>query len=273
MTHWKVALPMYNVGPVLIEAYTQFLRAVIAGLRARGWRDEIEVVSAIDDLESFWLRPDMLLSQTCGYPLMTALRDRVQLLGTPMMAVDGCHDYFYRSVIVARAEDDRADHKLHGLPGFRGTIGVVSQLTSHSGMNALRHSIAPFAHSGCFFAKVQLSGSHLNSLAMLRSGAADLAAIDCVTFACASRYFPEKVAGLRVVEHTIAAPGLPLIASLQLDRSQTTLLAEVVASVCHDPQIAGPLQISGWARTTWQDYAAMMAIEQYAVALGYPEVA
>jgi len=275
MKHWKVALPMYNVGPILRDAYAQLLQAVIAELRARGWRDEIELVSDIDDLERFWLRPDLLLSQTCGYPLTTTLRGRVRLLGTPTYALPGCSGHAYRSLIVVRVDAQQAQQRRQALTlaDFRDCIGVVNQRNSHSGMNALRHTVAPFARAGCFFDKVQLSGSHLASLAMLQSGAADLAAIDCVTYAYASQYFPEKLAGLRVLQMSAAAPGLPLIASLQLGPVQSALLVDVLAMICNDAQIAGPLHMTGLARTTWQDYQAVVTMEQHALAQGYPRIA
>ncbi|MGZ9711401.1 phosphate/phosphite/phosphonate ABC transporter substrate-binding protein [Glaciimonas sp. GNP009] len=275
MQTWKVALPMYNVGPTLTADYERFLEAVIAVLRARGWTDAIEVVRDIDDLEHFWLRSDLLLSQTCGYPLTTSLHGQVQLLGTPTYDVPGCSGVSYRSLLVVRADDSDAGmlRSMPALADFRGSTGVVNQLNSHSGMNALRHTVAPFAHKGYFFDKVHVSGSHLDSLVMVQNGSADVAAIDCVTFAYVARACPDKVFGLRILQESLAAPGLPFIASLQLNQTQSVILVEALEKVCVNRQIAEPLRITGLALTVEKDYQAIMAMEEFAIALGYPRLA
>lgn len=275
MQTWKVALPMYNVGPTLTVDYEHFLEAVIAVLRARGWTDAIEVVRDIDDLERFWLRSDLLLSQTCGYPLTTSLHGQVQLIGTPTYDVPGCNGYFYRSLLVVRDDGSGPElpQRMPTLADFRGSIGVVNQLNSHSGMNALRHTVAPFAHKGYFFDKVHISGSHLDSLSMVQGGTADMAAIDCVTFAYLAHIFPDKVVGLRILQESQAAPGLPFIASLQLNQTQSAMLAEALEIVCANLEIAAPLRITGLARTVEKDYQAIMAMEESAIALGYLRLA
>ena len=48
-------------------------------LSARG--DTLDIVDPGPDLTAFWLRDDVLLSQTCGYPLVHALANRVRLVG------------------------------------------------------------------------------------------------------------------------------------------------------------------------------------------------
>ncbi|MDC6668670.1 hypothetical protein OEZ84_28465, partial [Leclercia adecarboxylata] len=35
------------------------------------------------DLRGLWLAPQLLVSQTCGYPLMTQLRGQVRIIGRP----------------------------------------------------------------------------------------------------------------------------------------------------------------------------------------------
>ncbi len=56
------------------------------------------------DRDEQWRSPDLLLSQTCGYPLTHALAGRVDLVATPCYGVRGCEGADYRSlVVVARA--------------------------------------------------------------------------------------------------------------------------------------------------------------------------
>ncbi len=102
--NWVAALPMYNVTPALARDWRVLLDHVHAHLRpwldARG--DTLDLVDPETSLNEFWLRDDVLLSQTCGYPLVHALDGRVQLVTTPVFTVDGCEDGDYRSVLVAR---------------------------------------------------------------------------------------------------------------------------------------------------------------------------
>jgi len=69
-------------------------------LEARG--DTLAIVDPATSLDEFWLREDLLLSQTCGYPLVKALAGRVQLVATPVFSVDGCAGGDYWSILVAR---------------------------------------------------------------------------------------------------------------------------------------------------------------------------
>ena len=57
-----------------------------------------------------------------------------------------------------------------------------------------------------------VSGGHAASIDAVRSGTADFASLDCVSFGLLSRYEPHRMDGLRVLARTPAMPGLPLIA-------------------------------------------------------------
>ena len=54
-----------------------------------------------------WMAPDLVLSQTCGFPYRARLHDKVTLIGTPDYGVAGCPAGHYCSVYVARADDGR----------------------------------------------------------------------------------------------------------------------------------------------------------------------
>lgn len=65
-----------------------------------------------DDLLPHWRDDNLLLSQTCGYPLVALLPD-VQLVGTFQSNAPGCHDLRYRSWLVARQEDENQIGRAH----------------------------------------------------------------------------------------------------------------------------------------------------------------
>jgi ABC-type phosphate/phosphonate transport system substrate-binding protein len=265
---WRLAMPMYNVSPDVAQAWEALLCAVVAGLRRRGWTDEMDIVPAPQDLHTFWRSPDVLLTQTCGYPYVTELSDSVRLIATPRMNWPGCADSRYASFVVVR---ESAPYQ--SLADLRDCVAVINQPNSQSGMNALRHALAPLATHGRFFAQVHESGAHLNSLQWVQSGQADVAAVDCVTYGLAQRYAPKWVEGIRVLHVTSLTPGLPLIASNGVTHQQSADLLATLQSLAFDaPKPLEFLQVSGFAAATFDSYHAISEQIQYANNLGYPQL-
>lgn len=259
---------MYNITPALALAWENLLLAVVDALRRRGWTDAMQVAPVVDDLMAYWRSDDMLLSQTCGYPLVTALGDKVRVLAVPVFDLPGCEDICYRSVIAVPANG--ADT----LQALRGTVAAINQADSHSGMNALRHTIAPLARGGRFFSRIEVTGSHLASLAMLQSGHAAVAAIDCATWAMAQRHAPHLLAGVRMLLYTAPAPGLPLIASRSLSDAQSAQLRDVLLRLPTEaPHVLAPLSIVELRAVTLADYLPIARQAQFAAAQGYPNLA
>ena len=266
---WQLALPMYNNSPALAEAARALLRRVVQGLRAQGWAEPMALAEP-DDLPAFWRAPDTLLSQTCGYPLIKHLANDVDVLARPGFAIDGCEDHSYCSVVVVRADADVTD--LEDLQGWRL---AVNSPDSHSGMNALRHRLAPVAAprltDGRFFAQVLLSGGHASSLNLVQTGQADVCAVDCVTFANLAKYRAEAVYGLRVLARTQQAPSLPWIGSRHLGAMQRTqLLEQVLALPQSEPAACAALRLRHFQTATLADYQPIEAMEADAVRQGYP---
>lgn len=156
-----------------------------------------------DDFTSAWSRDDLLLAQTCGYPFTHALKGRARYVATPHYDADGCVGAGYCSIVFAR--------EMREPSALRGTIAAVNTPDSMSGMLALKLVFAPHARQGRFFAKAVESGGHLNSLAMVREGRADVCAIDSVCVALARRYRPDALQDLVEIARSPSVPGLPLI--------------------------------------------------------------
>lgn len=262
---WKAALPMYNVSARMTRAYEALLDALLA---QAGLGDAVELVREAP-LPDFWRRPDMLLSQTCGYPYITSLAADAALLATPCFDVPGCHGSDYASVIVARA-----GARLSTLADARALVAAANDAQSNSGMNVLRHAVAPLARDGRFFSMVKWSGSHAASLRMVREGAADIAAIDCVTYAYLRQEDPASVAGLCVFAQSAPSPGLPFIGARAapedwLRRLQAALLAPDARLLA----TMAPLRIRRFRHCDAREYARIGQLEQQARDLAYPELA
>jgi ABC-type phosphate/phosphonate transport system substrate-binding protein len=221
---------MYDADPGAVQAWWV---GIAAAMRAEGIAGLPQAVSWPSDLDAHWRDPRLLLSQTCGYPLVTRLLSVVQVLGAFRYTVPGCSGIHYRSELLVRK----------GVPGrriedFRGRVAAINDPQSHSGCHALRSLVEPLAQDGGFFAKEVESGSHRGSLALLRDGGADLAAIDCVSLAGIRRHAPGLLADLQVIGSTAPAPGLPLVTSGETSPAEFCAMRRALTRASVDPDLA-----------------------------------
>ena len=203
------ALTMYEIDETG-EAHNRIWRSISGHLREQGFTNiPSELTRGRADSEN-WSSPELFLAQTCGYPLMTQYADRLHLVATPVYEALGCEGPNYRSWIVVR---NHAPYR--SLSDLKGSRAAINGSDSQSGFNALRHSIAPYAEQGNFFSNIKISGGHRASLAMVAKGEADVAAIDCVTYATIQRYHKDEVDRLRILGQSQSVPGLPYVTSRQ----------------------------------------------------------
>ncbi|WP_175772652.1 phosphate/phosphite/phosphonate ABC transporter substrate-binding protein [Paraburkholderia phenazinium] len=258
------ALPMYNVTPALAAEWRAWLADVL-----RVAAPHASIVDPGDNLHALWRRPDLLISQTCGYPLVNGLQRQVQLIATPQFDAPGCTGAEYSSVLVTRA-----DAPFDTLAACRGARAAYNQDDSNSGMNVFRHAVAPLAQDGRFFGEVIRTGSHLGSLRAVADKLADVAAIDCVTFAFVRDELPELAQQLREIGRTASSPGLPLIAAHDVPRELIeSLRAALDEALAASPERAARLRLKGFASLSFDDYARIAQLENEARALGYPRLA
>ncbi|ORM68778.1 phosphate/phosphite/phosphonate ABC transporter substrate-binding protein [Pantoea rwandensis] len=254
-----ISLPMYDIHHPTTLGLTAALTTL---LKKRGVQAEVEWHS---DLLPHWRDDNVLLSQTCGYPLVTSLPD-VQLVGAFQSSAQGCEGLRYRSWLVARKEDENLT-----LSDFRGRRAVCNSEDSHSGFNSLRYVIAPLAHDGAFFSETLLSGSHRQSLAALREQRADVAAIDCITWALLRTHHPEELAGLEIIGETPLCAALPLITSARTDAATLEHLRSALTELTTDKKyqlLLAQSLISGFAVPDRAFYDEVQAWEDQAAEYG-----
>ena len=259
---WKAALPMYNLSDRLARGYEALLTVLAeeAGLAA--------TLESPPDLPTFWRGGDLLISQTCGYPYMTGLRGQVTLLATPCYDFSGCSDSDYSSVFV-----ERDGGGIDALADAAGRTPALNDAHSNSGMNVLRHAVAPLARGGRFFGAISRSGSHAASVGMVRDGAADIAAIDCVTYGYLAREDAEAVAGLKVLGYSAPSPGLPLIAGGGVPREVALRLRDaLLRPSARLLERMRALRIVSFEYRPDADYERILELEAEARAAGYPEL-
>ncbi|MBD2943647.1 phosphate/phosphite/phosphonate ABC transporter substrate-binding protein [Burkholderia pseudomallei] len=278
MTRWIAGLPMYNVTPRHAALWRSLLRDALHAFARAGGPANVTLLGEPSgepdgELLPLWRRGDLLLSQTCGYPYrMLGVGDAVHLIATPVFDAAGCDGPRYCSMLAVSASAHARGATT--LAACRGLRAACNGDDSHSGMNALRHAIAPHARGGRFFSAVTRTGSHLSALRALDAGAADLAAIDCVTLAYVRDALPAWLRRVRIIGATAAAPGLPFIASRALAGEHVGALRDALdAAVAIDAERARALRLCGFARLAPDAYAEIERFEREAVALGYPALA
>lgn len=220
------------------------------------------------DLPELWLSNQLLLAQTCGYPLMTLLRGKVRLIGRPAYDLPNSANGLHCSLLMVRDDDPR-----RLLADFLGSHGLVNSEDSNSGMNLLRHTVAPLQQNGQFFSKVSLTGGHRHSLRWLKEQRGDIAAIDSVTFDYLARDASEEVRGLRILARTAHGPCLPFITSLSVDVAQAEVIRHAMNQALSDlPDVAQALAISQVLAAHQDDYQILLDYERQAAEQGLPSL-
>lgn len=261
------SLAMYDL-PWLRPANDGLWDAVALQLREAGIGDIPPALTRETDLDDVWQSRSLLLAQTCGYPLMTELRETVQLVATPRYRAEGCEGPEYRAAIVVRA-----DHPADSLADLRGSWVGVNSHRSNSGMNLLRAAVAPLSGGEPFFEGVTVTGSHARSLAGILSGRIDVASIDAVTLTYLKAHYPRHAAEIRILEWTAATPGLPLVTAASTPPRIVAALRRALEAALADPRTKDSLEalrIEGFERLDLEDYVPVLALEERAVAHGYP---
>ncbi|WP_207266786.1 phosphate/phosphite/phosphonate ABC transporter substrate-binding protein [Pseudomonas sp. GW101-3H06] len=259
MTQHLAELLMYVAPDPIRQANERWLARILERLGAT--RRNAEDLPLMD----LWLSPHLFLTQTCGYPLMTALRGQVRVLGRPRYELPDSSGGNHCSLLLSRADNPRRT-----LPDFLGCRGVINGEDSNSGMNLLRHRLAPLQRDGQFFERVGISGSHRDSLRWLREDSADLAAIDSVTYAYLARYAAEEVVGLRVVARSAISPTLPYITAASVSEEQAEEIRGVMnQSLSELPDVSEVLGLREVLPASESDYQIILDYQQEAESLGF----
>ncbi len=264
------SLPMYDM-PEYTEATDAWWRGLARAMTREGIEDVPGALKRGEEFVNLWRDPNLLISQTCGYPLTHEYKDDLRLIATPVFSVPGCDGARYCSFIMVR-EDDPAKEPAD----LKGRVAAFNGIESQSGYSALRAVFAPHSKDGKFFARTMESGGHAASLDMVAHGKADVCATDCVTYALLARYRPDTVRGLRVLAEGPSAPGLPYVTRASMDEDNVARLRAAVTAAALDPGLADArdaLFIAGMQAMPVSAYARIAEIVKAARDLGYPKVA
>ena len=263
------SMPMYDMAETR-EALDALWAGLARELRSEGLAAVPDSVVHGRPLHELWDDPELLFSQCCGYDIVNRYAGALRPVATPRYAAPGCGGADYASVIVvgeaSRANDVRE---------MRGAVCAVNGSESHSGMNALRALVAPVSRGGRFFSTVTVTGTHAASIALVQTGAADVAAIDCVTHALIGRYRPQALAGTRVLGWSDSAPGVPYVTRAEFGEDTLSRMRAAIARTFADPDLAGTreaLLLAGVEVLPDGAYRRITKTQELAARRGYPEL-
>ncbi|MGE0857323.1 MAG: phosphate/phosphite/phosphonate ABC transporter substrate-binding protein [Hyphomicrobiaceae bacterium] len=217
MSEFIAALPMYDWPERRDEVDAEWAairdRLCAAGVPAP------EALTRDIDMHEVWLRPNLILAQTCWGPLELGLREHVTVLGQPdYSAFEGGAGELYSSALVMRqGEGAQAASPADGsaslpLEFMRGKRFAFNSDDSMSGVIALTRDLEAAGEGLGIFGERMTSGGHRMSVAMVAKGDADVCAIDCRSWALAQRFEP-AAREVAVVGWTARRKGLPYIAA------------------------------------------------------------
>jgi ABC-type phosphate/phosphonate transport system substrate-binding protein len=244
------ALPMYDWPERRAEVDAQWV-AIRDRLRAKGFdapelltrrngdlpavpggiRDASGAVIAPDpatlppdefDLPTLWRHPALLFTQTCWGPMELGLAAHVHVVGQDdYSGMAGGDDALYSSALVMRRGEGLAapapggsESALPASARMRGKRLAFNSLDSMSGYLGIQRDLAARGEGFELFARLVETGGHRMSIEAVASGRADIAAIDCKSWALAQRY-DEVASALIVVGWTGKRKGLPFISAFE----------------------------------------------------------
>ena len=258
---------MYDLDEVR-GAHDVLWNGVARRLREAG----IEGVPARLDRErgvhELWSDPGLLLSQCCGADLVGRYAGELALVATPRYSAPGCEGSRYSSVIIV-AEDSSAT----GLEDLRGAVCAINGPESHSGMNALRALVAPLNRGGRFFSRIVVTGSHPASVAAVAGGEAELASIDCVTYAILERHRPAALEGTRALCNSESAPGIAFVTRSGSSAARIGVLQRALVDAFEEAEVrdaGAAVFIEGVEMLEASAYERIDEFRRLAAERGYP---
>ncbi len=261
------SLPMYNF-PEIRSALDDFWSGLVVHLKREGVHDVPSRLTHGLPVNKLWNDPSLFFTQCCGYDVVNQYSSLLCPIAVPHFSASGCSGSEYSSLIVVR-DDNTASDVLE----MKDAIAVINGPESHSGMSALRHLVASRSERGKFFSAIKISGSHIDSIEYIKEGSADVAPIDCVTYALLERYRPQSVWGLRVLGRTFTAPAPPYVIRKIGTLNFKERLWTALAKSYEDPSLRSARQrlfLKDIEQVSSNYYDKIRAFEEHAIKLEYP---
>lgn len=201
------------------------------------------------DPHADWVDPDLVVSQACGWPLVTWLAGVVRPVGTFRFRTPTWSGDHYRSVVVARGPV---------VPGA-DLVAAVNSLDSLSGWVSLVDWARTPGGERRWPGRTLVTGSHRASALAVRDGQADVASIDAVTVIHLER--ARLLDGVVPIGVGPLVPCLPLVCRADRDDEWVAHLRAALARAAERTSPANAaLMITGFSPLDVDAYAPLAAL-------------
>jgi phosphonate transport system substrate-binding protein len=169
----------------------------------------------------------------CGLPYVRLRREArppVSLVAAPVLEgarYEGRPIYF-SDVIVP------ADSPVTAFEDLRGRSWACNGFDSHSGALVVLYHLLQMGEDGSFFGRVDVSGSHQQSIRRVAAGQVDGSAIDSQVLAVELRNNPELADRIRLIASLGPSTNMPLVACAATCESLREEVGEVVTGLGND---------------------------------------
>ena len=249
MASFIAALPMYDWIECADETRSLWHK-IENMLRGAGFDDTVEFIrpSLGEGPENLLAASNLLMSQTCWGPISRGKTPPLTILAQPdYSAFIGGSGPLYRSAIIATGSGENLavpppDKAALPLDYMRTARFAFNDKTSLSGMLAVQEDFsAKTGENGLFRQTALVSGGHQNSVRMVAEATADIAAIDCRSWALACKYEP-SAKGVHIIGWTAQRMGLPYVCSPRIDPAKVALLRSILIEMgCFKPETTSVL--------------------------------
>ncbi|MDR6264926.1 MULTISPECIES: PhnD/SsuA/transferrin family substrate-binding protein [Rhodobacterales] len=238
MTRYRAALPMYDLPEFRAET-DAFWQSIQSGLHKRGVDPLVDFYRPENDhdAEALLAHPRLLFSQTCWGPISCGQSPDLHILAQPdFSAFLGGQGPLYRSAIIATGRgintappaDRKGQIPVEKLAGKRLAFNDRASLSGYLSITA--DMAAATGQRKAFYSHGEHSGSHRHSVQMVAEGKADVAAIDCRTWAMLQGHDP-AVKKVHVIGWTQARKGLPYVCSPKIEDGLKAVMTETLVEL------------------------------------------
>ena len=264
------SLPMYNL-PEMQAVNAAFWAALRSLLIESGLQDVPEGLTFDRLPVPERIGPEVLFTQTCGYPLETIFAGQAIRLGTPCYDAPGCDGPTHCGFFIV-PEGSKAEE----LADLRDRVFLFNSRHSNSGMNLPRRALADIAEGRRFFAEVVETGSHPGNLDHIARGEADATVVDNMTYAFWVKYRPEAAARVRVLARTPPSPAIPFVTSVATPPATVEILRAALHALARESRyrdVMAGLLLADVVDVPDAPYRGLLDYEREAAELGYPALA
>jgi hypothetical protein len=230
--HAVAALSAFDL-PFLRPAQDAFWQLVRGALAERGLPETPAKLTRPIDERRLWTHPAIVLGQIDAYRFAQVFPTTLVAVAAPHYACDRCEGPCYRALIVVR---DNAD--IEAWTGLEQRTAAVEGLDHLGSWRLFKAWVQGVVDPAVFFGRVIISGGSIESLTLVRSGAADYAVLDCVSWQLIREHLPAVGRGLRVLAETDPGLAPPFVCSAARGDRERHAIYDALAAVIRSGEAA-----------------------------------